>query len=83
MGSKRTREDIYELISYNIKKYRKVSNITQAELAYRSKYTHEYIRRVEAKKSKKYFSIDAICNIADALNIPVSYLFEKEEVEED
>ena len=83
MGSKRTREDIYELISYNIKKYRKERNITQAELAFRSKYTHEYIRRVEAKKSKKYFSIDAICNIADALDIPVSYLFEKEEKEED
>lgn len=79
MGSKRTREDIYELISYNIKKYRKIRKITQAELAFRSKYTHEYIRRVEAKKSKKYFSIDAVCNIADALNIPVSYLFEKEE----
>ena len=77
MGSKRTREDIYELISYNIKKYRIERNITQAELAFRSRYTHEYIRRVEAKKSKKYFSIDAICNIADALNIPVSYLFEK------
>lgn len=83
MGSKRTREDIYELISYNIKKYRKIRKITQAELAFRSRYTHEYIRRVEAKKSKKYFSIDAIFNIADALDIPVSYLFEKEKDEED
>jgi len=66
-----------------IQQYRISLNITQAELAFRSKYTHEYIRRVEAKKSKKYFSIDAICNIADALNISVSYLFEKKEDEED
>lgn len=79
MRSKRTREDIYELISYNIKKYRKIKKLTQAELAYRSKYTHEYIRRVEATKSKKYFSIDTICNIADALEISVSKLFDEKE----
>ena len=48
MGSKRTREDIYELISYNIKKYRKVRNITQAELARRVGTQKSNISRLES-----------------------------------
>lgn len=76
LGRKRERQDMYELIAYNIKQYRKELNLTQAQLAERTKYTCEFIRRIEAPNSKKYFSIDAICNIADALGINVGLLFE-------
>ena len=48
--------DIYEIISLNIKKYRKEKGITQEELAIRSCYTWEFIRRIESKKAKKSFS---------------------------
>lgn len=74
---KKRREDIYEIISLNIKKYRKIKGLTQLELARKTKYTPEYIRRIEAPKSKKYFSIDTICNISDALEVSISKFFEK------
>lgn len=70
-------EDIYELISDNIREYRKRKNMTQAELAEKTHYSHEYIRRIEAHKTKKYFSIDAINNIAVALEIDITQLFDK------
>ena len=45
--------DIYELIAKNIKHYRKERKMTQAELAEKTEYSHEFIRRIEAPNSKK------------------------------
>lgn len=47
--------DVYELIAKNIKYYRKSRNMTQAELAEKAEYSHEFIRRIEAPNSKKNF----------------------------
>ena len=77
MKKREKREDVYELISYNIRKYRKKLGITQSQLAERTQYSHESIRRVEAPHSKKFFSIDAISNIADALEIDLKQLLDK------
>ena len=72
MGNIRRRnEDIYEIIAANIKEYRKEAKITQAELTERSNYSHEFIRRIEAPNGKKYFSVDTLVKIADALDIKV------------
>lgn len=71
--------DIYDIIAKNIKFYRKSRNITQAELAEKTEYSHEFIRRIEAPNSKKNFSIDAVSNIADALDINIELLFEKKD----
>lgn len=71
--------DIYDIIAKNIKFYRKSRNMTQAELAEKTEYSHEFIRRIEAPNSKKNFSIDAVSNIADALDINIELLFEKKE----
>lgn len=71
--------NIYEIISLNIKKYRKEKGITQEELAMRSCYTWEFIRRIESKKAKKCFSLSTLVNIANALEIPVEKLVKKEE----
>lgn len=65
----RRNEDTYDIIAANIKVYRKQAKITQAELADRTNYSHEFIRRIEAPNSKKYFSLDTIVQIAKALNI--------------
>ena len=67
-------DDVYELIAANIKKYRKEAQITQAELAERSNYSHEFIRRIEAPNGKKYFSLNTLVKIADALDIKVEKL---------
>lgn len=71
--------DIYEVIAKNIKFYRKSKNMTQAELAEKTEYSHEFIRRIEAPNSKKNFSIDAVSNIAIALDINIELLFEKKD----
>ena len=71
--------DIYEIISMNIKKYRKEKGMTQEELAIKSCYTWEYIRRIESRKAKKSFSLSTIINIANVLEIPVEKLLKKEE----
>lgn len=76
MGNTRRRnEDIYEIIAANIKEQRKLAKITQAELADRTNYSHEFIRRIEAPNGKKYFSIDTLVQIADGLGIRIELLF--------
>ena len=67
--------DIYDIIAANIKKNRKRANITQAELADLTEYSHEFIRRIEAPNGKKYFSVDTLVQIARALNIKMEDLF--------
>lgn len=73
-NTNRRNEDIYEIIAANIKAYRKQAKITQAELADRANYSHEFIRRIEAPNSKKYFSIDTIAQIAKGLDIKIEKL---------
>lgn len=68
--------DIYEQIAFNIKKYRKESGLTQAELAEKVNVSHEFIRRIESKKGKKTFSVDTIYKISIALNVDIAKLFE-------
>lgn len=67
--------DIYDIIAANIKENRKKANLTQAELADLTEYSHEFIRRIEAPNIKKYFSIDTLVQIAKALNIKMEELF--------
>lgn len=73
----RKRSDVYEIIAKNIRDERKRKNLTQAQLAEKTGYSHEFIRRIEAPNSKKYFSIDTVSNIADALGIDLKQLFDK------
>lgn len=68
--------DIYGTIALNIKKNRKKANLTQAELAELTDFSHEFIRRIEAPNVKKYFSVDTLVQIAKALNIKMEDLFE-------
>ena len=67
-------ENFVETIAKNIKKYRKLANLTQAELADLTSYSHEFIRRIEAPNAKKYFSIDTLVQIAKALDIKMEEL---------
>ena len=78
------RDSIYMVVAKNIKYYRKSRNMTQAQLAEKTEYSHEFIRRIEAvlvPNSRKNFSIDTVSNIARALDIDIELLFEKREVE--
>ena len=63
--------DVYEIIAKNIKFYRTSKKLTQAQLAEKTEYSHEFIRRIEAPNTQKNFSIDAVSNIANALDIDI------------
>ena len=68
--------NIYEQIAKNIKKYRNIADISQAELAEKVGVSHEFIRRNESKKGRKSFSVDTLWKISLALNINPGLLFE-------
>lgn len=68
--------NIYEQIARNIKKYRNLAGITQAELAERVGVSHEFIRRNESKKGRKSFSVDTLWKISIALDVEPGKLFD-------
>lgn len=72
--------DIYKIIAKNIKKYRKLKKITQKELARMTGYSYAYIRRIEAPRCSKNFSILTIYNICKSLDIDISSLFEDDNI---
>lgn len=74
-----TKSSIYEIVSLNIKKYRKLNGISTKELALRTGYSHAYIRRLESN-SKKTFTILTIAVIANALNIDIKCLFDEVDI---
>ena len=68
--------NIYEQIAKNIKKYRNLAGISQAELAERVGVSHEFIRRNESRKGRKSFSVDTLWKISVALDIAPGKLIE-------
>ena len=72
-------EDIYKIIRHNIKKYRLIKNMTQAELAERANLSHDYIRQIESDKVANTFSVQTLYDISIALEIELYLLFIKEE----
>ena len=68
--------DIYLKIARNIKKYRLLNGMSQQDLAIKSGYSYAYIRRVEGPKCLKNFSIQTVSNIAEALGVDITALFE-------
>ena len=72
-----TNKNIYNTVRMNIKKYRKLKDMTQQELADASGYSHGYIREIESIKMASTFSLDAVERIANGLGINFKLLFEE------
>ena len=68
--------NIYDVVVANIKRYREATGITQQELADRTGYTHEYIRRIESPNRRGSFTIESVHIISKALDIHISLLFD-------
>ena len=64
--------DIYKVIRKNIKKYRKLKNMTQAELAEKADLSHDYIRQIESEKIANTFSVQTIYDISVALDVSIN-----------
>lgn len=69
---------IYEIVSKNIKKYRKLKGWTQAELADKINYSLAFIRGIESSYLHT-FSFGAIWRIAQVLGVDFSKLCEDED----
>ena len=72
--------DIYLIVAKNIQKYRKLAKMTQYELAKKTGYSYAYIRRLEAPKCVKNFSVQTIYQIAKAINIEIEKLFRDDNI---
>ena len=68
--------NIYEQVAMNIKKYRRMAGMTQAQLAEAIGVSHEFIRRIESKKGKKTFSFQTLWNISKVLHVSLDELTE-------
>ena len=70
-------QDIYYLVGQNIKKQRKLKGLTQLQLANKSYFSYEFIRKIESKSAcRNTFSLDTVDKIAKALDVDVRLLFE-------
>ncbi len=71
-------DNLYYIVSQNIKKQRKLKGWTQVKLAIESNISVDYLKKIETKSgSTKQFSLDTIQKIANALDIDVIVLFDK------
>lgn len=70
-------QDIYYLVGQNIKKQRKLKGLTQKQLALKTFYSYEFIRKIESKSAcRNTFSLDTANKIAKALNVNIKVFFE-------
>lgn len=67
----------YDIVRYNIRRYRKMADYTQAELAELIDTSTQYLCRIETGNPKKYFNITLLGRIADALEVDIKDFFEE------
>ena len=71
-------DNLYYLISQNIKKQRKLKGWTQVKLAMESNISVDYLKKIETKSGcEKQFSLDTVQKVAKALGIDAKELFNK------
>lgn len=76
MNKRYSKEEVSTIIRKNVKKYRKMQNMTLQELADKCSLTHGYIRDLDSLKIEKTPSIDTLTKIAKALQIDIKLLFD-------
>lgn len=69
-------DNIMVKVSKNIRKYRKIANITQEQLAVDVGKSYDFIRRLEYKKGEIGCSVDTLYRISVVLGITMDKLFE-------
>ncbi len=79
MFDKKDENYIYELVSKNIQKQRKLKHMTQEQLAMKSNYSVQFISNIESKKNHQTFSLGTLYRIALVLEIDIKVLFDEDE----
>lgn len=76
-GDSMMKDDIYNLVGKNIKKYRKLNNLTQRQLAEKLLLSESFIAKLEST-THQTISLDTLEQIAYILNTDIKNLFDKE-----
>ena len=71
---------IYEVVSKNIKKQRKLKGLTQEQLAQKIVYSTQFISNIESKNHQT-FSLGTLWRIALVLDININELFVEDDNE--
>ena len=77
------REDenyIYELVSRNIQKQRKLKGLTQEQLAEKMGYSTQFISNIESIKNHQTFSLGTLWRLALVLDIDIALLFKEDNI---
>ena len=71
-----SKDNLYYIVSQNIKKQRKLKGWTQVKLAMESNISVDYLKKIQTKSGcEKQFSLDTVQKIATALEVDVRVLF--------
>lgn len=70
-------ENILEIISSNVRKYRKLAGITQEQLAVDIDMSYDYLRRFESQKGKEGISLKSLYKISVVLGVTMDKFFEE------
>ena len=68
---------VYQLVSENIKKQRKLKGLTQEQLAEKMSYSTQFISNIESKNHQT-FSLGTLWRLALVLDIEISLLFKED-----
>ena len=75
--TKENKEDIYNIIGKNIKKYRIQKGLKQRELAEKLYLSDSFIAKLESKTYQS-ISIDTLEEIANLLDVDIKNFFDRE-----
>lgn len=78
MFDKNNENYVYELVSKNIKKQRKLKGLTQEQLADLMNYSTQFISNIESKNHQT-FSLGTLWRLALVLDIDIKDLFDEED----
>ena len=70
-------DNLIETIAYNVIKYRKISGITQEQLAVDIGVSPEFIRKFESTKGSEGLSLLSLYKISIVLGISIDKFFDK------
>ena len=81
MIDKNNENYIYYLVAKNLKKQRKLKNLTQREFADLCNYSEGFIMNIESEKYHQTFSLGTLWKFAEVLGIDIRELFKPIEKE--
>ena len=67
--------DLYRVIGTNIKHYRELANLTQAQLAEKAQISISYLSKIEATGCDKSLSISVLNQISNVLEVKITEFF--------